>query len=166
MFLPPVIMATQLAGPGGQQPLGPGREQRRGHRQLRRRAPDGEADLRGNGAARLRLNELNSALVELVIANTSGGVDNTADDDGCNAIEAEILMLQARLAEIEGNQKEAQSRSEGLEEIFAMAGKLKGQPIEYDEKTVRPLLECVKVVSSEKLLMIFRGGIEQEVRMG
>ena len=83
-----------------------------------------------SAALRLRLNELNSALVELVIANTSDGADNTA------------------------------------EEILALAGKLKGHPVEYDEKTVRQLLECVKVVDSETLLIIFRGGIEKEVRIG
>ena len=33
-------------------------------------------------------------------------------------------------------------------------------------KTIRQLLECVKVVDSETLLVIFRGGIEKEVRMG
>ena len=119
-----------------------------------------------SAAPRLRLNELNSALEELVIANTSGGADYTAEDAGCNAIEAEILTLQTRLAEIEGNQKEAQNRSEGLEKIFALAGKLQGHPVEYDEKTVRQLLECVKVVDSETLLVIFRGGIEKEVRIG
>jgi hypothetical protein len=122
-------------------------------------APDESA------ALRLRLNELNGALMDLVAASTSGWVDNTADDDGCNGIEAEILSLQARLAEIEGSPKEAESKPERLEEIFAMLEKMRNHLVKYDEKTVQQLLECVKVIDRENLLVIFRGGIEREVRM-
>jgi len=69
-----------------------------------------------NAALRLRLNELNGALIEMVAASTVGGVDNTADDTLCNGIEEEILSLQARLAEIEGSQKESESKSQRLAE--------------------------------------------------
>jgi len=47
-----------------------------------------------------------------------------------------------------------------------MAEQCKGLPIEWDEKTVRQMVECVKVLSGEKLLVIFGEGMEREVWIG
>jgi len=67
---------------------------------------------------------------------------------------------------MEGARKEADSASERLAEIFASLEKLKHQLIEWDERTVRQLLECVKVISNERLLAVFRGGVVRVVAMG
>ena len=105
-------------------------------------------------ALRLRLNELNGALIELVMAN--------ADAEAYAGMEEEILSIQARLAEMEGTRKASESANERLREIFALLERLKDQLIEWDEKMVRQLLECVKVINSERLLVVFRGGAERE----
>jgi len=93
-------------------------------------APDESA------ALRLRLNELNGALLELVAVN--------ADTTGT---EEEVLSLQARLAEITGAQRKQEQAAELLQDIFAMAEQYKNRLIEWDEKMVRQMVECVKVVS-------------------
>ena len=111
-------------------------------------APDESA------ALRLRLNEMNGALLELVAANA-----DTA------ALEEEALALQARLAEIEGAQRKQEDANEFLQDIFAMAERHKNRLIDWDEKTVRQMVVCVKVISGEKLLVIFREGMEREVRL-
>lgn len=116
-------------------------------------------------ALRLRLNELTNAMLELVAANTTGGIDDTENDAMYDALGNEIQELQTRLAEIEASRKEAENNAERLAEIFAALEKMRGQLIEWDEKTVRQMLEYVKVISREKLLVIFRGGLEKEVRM-
>lgn len=41
----------------------------------------------------------------------------------------------------------------------------KNHPIEYDDKAVRMLIECIKVKSGNELLVIFKGGIEKTVLM-
>ena len=105
-------------------------------------------------ALRLRLNELNGALLELVAANA----DTTEMED-------EILSVQTRLAGIEGVQRKNEQAGEFLQDIFAMAEQCKYRLIEWDEKTVRQMVDCVKVVDGEKLLVIFGEGIEREVTM-
>ena len=116
---------------------------------LQSNAPDESA------ALRLRLNELNSALLNLVAVNA----DTTE-------MEEEILSLQARLAGIDGVQRKNEQAGELLQDIFAMAEQCKNRLIAWDEKMVRQMVECVKVLSGEKLLVIFRGGaIEREIRL-
>lgn len=114
---------------------------------------------------RLRLGELNSALVELVAASTIDGVDNTEEDAVCKRISDEILSLQSRLAEIETHRKEAENRSEQLEELFSALANARNRLIDYDETMVRQLLQCVKVIDGETLLVVFDGGVEQEVKL-
>lgn len=46
-----------------------------------------------------------------------------------------------------------------------MAERYKDRPVEWDEKEIRQMVECVKVVFGKKLPMIFRGGMEREVRL-
>jgi len=111
-------------------------------------APDESA------ALRLRLNELNGALLELVAVN--------ADTTG---VEEEIISLQARLAGMEENRQKQEQANEFLRDIFAMAERCKTLPVDWDEKTVRHFLLCVKVIDSEKLLMVFKNGLEREVRI-
>jgi len=75
----------------------------------------------------------------------------------------EILALQARLDELGATQRKTEQADEFLREIFAMAERVKDHPIAWDEKTIRQTVECVRVLSSEKLLVIFRGEMEREV---
>ena len=111
-------------------------------------APDESTTLR------LRLNELNGALLELVAA-----------DADTTELEEEILALQSRLAVVEDAQRKNEQAGEFLQDIFALAERCKNRLIEWDEKMVRQMVECVKVVDSEKLLVIFGKGMEREVRM-
>ncbi|MCL2299684.1 MAG: hypothetical protein FWC27_06005, partial [Firmicutes bacterium] len=111
-------------------------------------APDESATLR------LRLNELSGTLLELVAAKA----DTTA-------LEEEILAVQERLAEIEATQRKNEQSGEFLQDIFAMAERCKNRLIEWDEKTVRQMVDCVKVLSGEKLIVIFGGGLEREIKI-
>jgi len=103
----------------------------------------------------LRLNELNGALIEMV----------TADANADTSMLEEDLAAQARLAEIDDDQRKKEQAGEFLQDIFAMAERCKNRLIEWDEKTIRQMVECVKVIDSEKLLVIFRGGMGKEARM-
>ncbi|MCL2298828.1 MAG: hypothetical protein FWC27_01620, partial [Firmicutes bacterium] len=111
-------------------------------------APDESATLR------LRLNELSGTLLELVAADA-----DTAD------IEQEILSLQARLTDIEGTQCKTEQANEFLQDVFALAERCKHRLIAWDEKMIRQMVACVKVIDSERLLVIFGEGMEREVAL-
>ncbi len=70
-----------------------------------------------------------------------------------NALQQEL----ARLAEQKHKRKNVESR---LDEIYAIIDGLKNHPIDYDDKLVRQLIECVVVESKEQVKVIFVGGLE------
>lgn len=49
-----------------------------------------------------------------------------------------------------------------LDEIFTILEGLENHPMEYDDRLVRQVLECVVVESKEKIKVIFAGGLEVE----
>ncbi|MDR0532156.1 MAG: recombinase family protein [Oscillospiraceae bacterium] len=129
-----------------------------------------EAGMRGDApderaALRLRIAELTSAMLELVAANTVGGVDDEGDDAQYAGLSAEIQALQARADELDGARKDNERAIADLEGIIEAAEKVKFLAMAFDDKIVRQLIACVKVVSGEKLLVIFRSGLEKEVAM-
>jgi hypothetical protein len=69
-------------------------------------------------ALRLRIAELTSALLELVAANTSCGVDDEGNDAQYAGLSAEIQALQARADELDGARKENERAVAGLEGFF------------------------------------------------
>lgn len=52
-----------------------------------------------------------------------------------------------------------------MNEVLNTLDALKNHPIEYDDKAVRLLIDCIKVLSKNELLVIFKGGIEKTVTM-
>ncbi|WP_322174940.1 hypothetical protein [Acutalibacter caecimuris] len=49
-----------------------------------------------------------------------------------------------------------------MNEIFTILEGLENHPMEYDDRLVRQVLECVVVESKEKIKVIFAGGLEVE----
>ena len=120
-------------------------------------APDETSSLR------LRLNELNTHLIELVATNTAGGIDDTDNDAIYAGVETEIFALQRRLAELEEVRQEHTQTSERLEEIFAVLERLKHSTISWDEKMIRQMVQWVKVLDSGRVLVVFKGGAERKM---
>jgi hypothetical protein len=52
-----------------------------------------------------------------------------------------------------------------INEILAAAEGIKHLAVAFDDKIVRQMLACVKVISGEKLLVIFKSGLEREVAL-
>ena len=48
---------------------------------------------------------------------------------------------------------------------MTMTERCKSLLVDWGEKIVRHFLVCVKVISGEKLLVVFKSGLEREVRM-
>ncbi|MBQ4081795.1 MAG: recombinase family protein, partial [Clostridia bacterium] len=52
-----------------------------------------------------------------------------------------------------------------MNEVLGTLDVLKNHPIDYDDSVTRKLVDCIKVVSKNELLVIFKGGIEKTIRM-
>ena len=104
-------------------------------------------------------------MLELVEANTAGGTDDEVNDTQYAGLSAEIQALQMRLKELDVTHHENERTIADLDEILTAAAGMKYLAAAFDDKIVRQMIACVKVVSSEKLLVIFKRGLEKEVEM-
>ena len=81
-----------------------------------------------------------------------------------SAYVAELMQernaFQQQLARIVEQKQKRKSVEPRLNEIYAIIDGLKNHPMEYDDKLVRQLIECVVVESKEQIKVIFVGGLE------
>uniref|UniRef100_UPI002AC93502 hypothetical protein n=1 Tax=Acutalibacter intestini TaxID=3093659 RepID=UPI002AC93502 len=75
---------------------------------------------------------------------------------------AEKNSLEQQLAQLDNAQQEKENAESRLDEIFTILDGLENHPMEYDDRLVRQVLECVVVESKDKLKVIFAGGLEVE----
>ena len=66
------------------------------------------------------------------------------------------------MARLDNAQQEKENAESRLDEIFTILDGLENHPMEYDDRLVRQVLECVVVESKEKIKVIFAGGLEVE----
>ena len=66
------------------------------------------------------------------------------------------------MARLDNAQQEKENVESRLDEIFTILDGLENHPMEYDDRLVRQVLECVVVESKEKIKVIFAGGLEVE----
>ena len=53
-----------------------------------------------------------------------------------------------------------------MNEIINTVDVMKNTAIKYDDKITRKLIDCIKVMSKNELLIIFKGGIQKTVMIG
>ena len=70
--------------------------------------------------------------------------------------------LEHQLSQHENVQQEKEKTESRLDEIFTILEGLENHPMEYDDRLVRQVLECVVVESKDKIKVIFAGGLEVE----
>ncbi len=78
----------------------------------------------------------------------------------------EISEVKKRIAEKEKRQSQIATSESRVNEIIDSLDTLKNNPIEYDDKVTRKLINCIKVISKNELLIIFKGGIHKTVIIG
>ena len=84
------------------------------------------------------------------------------DEQKATALMVEKNALEQQLAQYDNAQQEKGNSKTRLDEIFTILEGLENQPMEYDDRLVRQVLECVVVESKEKIKLIFAGGLEVE----
>ena len=75
---------------------------------------------------------------------------------------AEKNSLEQQLAQLDNAQQEKENTESRLDGIFTILDGLENHPVEYDDKLVRQVLECVIIESKEKIKVIFAGGLGVE----
>ena len=68
-----------------------------------------------------------------------------------------LAQHMAQYGNVQQGKENTQSR---LDEIFTILEGLENHPMEYDDRLVRQVLECVVVESKDKIKVIFAGGLE------
>lgn len=90
------------------------------------------------------------------------GKDNIVGKDFI-ALSKEIAEVKTVIAEKKKWQVEAGADQTRMVDVMVALNALKNHPIDFDDTAVRQLIDCIKVVSKTKLLVIFKGGIEKTV---
>lgn len=107
----------------------------------------------------IRIAEIEAEFKEMLNAVSSETLE-AFDEGKATALMNEKNNLQQQLAQIaERKQKRANVKTR-LDDIFTILDGLKNHPMEYDDRIVRQIIECIVVESKEQIKIVFVGGLE------
>ena len=109
----------------------------------------------------IRIAEIDAEFNAMLQARATDTVEDF-DEQRATALMAEKNSLEQQLAQYDNAQQEKENAESRLDEIFTILDGLENHPMEYDDRLVRQVLECVVVESKEKIKVIFAGGLEVE----
>ena len=124
--------------------------------------------LHGNGdgedeyALRQRLLSLENEIGELIELESQDGNQGNYDSQ-FEKLYGEKIALKAKLEQIQTDERHAGNEQARLTEVIAGMDKLRCQPIAFDDVVVRQMVDCVRVLSKERLRISFRLGGEVDV---
>ena len=72
----------------------------------------------------------------------------------------EKSRLQQQFDNIATAEQQREKANSRLDDICTILDGIKNRPMEYDDRIVRQLLECVVADSKEQITLIFKGGIK------
>ena len=107
----------------------------------------------------IRIREIDERFQSMLNAVSSETVD-TFDSEYVAELMQERTNLQQQLARIVEQKQKRKSLESRLDEIYAIIDGLKNHPMNYDDKLVRQIIECVVVESKEQIKVVFVGGLE------
>ena len=100
-------------------------------------------------------------MLKAVSADNADGIDEERITELMNEKQRLTVQLE-QYATMRQKRESAKSR---LDEIFTILDGLQNHPMEYDDKLVRQIIECVVVESKEKIKVVFIGGTEIEMTL-
>ena len=109
----------------------------------------------------IRIAEIDAEFKAMLQAIATDTVEDF-DEQRATKLMAEKNSLEQQLAQYDNVQQEKENAESRLDEIFTILDGLENHPMEYDDRLVRQVLECVVVESKDKLKVIFAGGLEVE----
>lgn len=82
------------------------------------------------------------------------------DEETATRLMNEKSRLQQQLDSIADAAQRRENAKSRLDDIYTILDGIKNRPMEYDDRIVRQLLECVVVDSKEQITVIFKGGLK------
>jgi hypothetical protein len=114
-------------------------------------------------AVQARINELEAEIDALYLRQRQ---DATGDCDGeFERLYGEKNALDEKLAQIKATANHAGAEQSRLDEIFIVTDGLRNRPLLWDETLIRQMVECVRVVSRDRLRIRFRLGVEADAEL-
>lgn len=109
-----------------------------------------------------RLTELREKQYHFLQLAAAVGADSTQYDEVLNQISMEFSALVAKRTKLEKAQEIASCADERAMQIAAELGNTEPGITEFDEVAVRQLIDSIKVMGKDKLLIRFKDGMELE----
>lgn len=107
-----------------------------------------------------RLKEIDQARTDLVGLIASGGCDEDKLDSEFAKLYSEEQSLSERLKMLKSQNKTSAETQQKLDKVTKMIEHEKFELETFDNVLVRKLIECIKVLSKNEILVIFKGGYE------
>ena len=109
----------------------------------------------------IRIAEIDAEFKAMLQAIATDTVEDF-DEQRATELMNEKSALEHQFSQYENVQQEKEKTESRLDEIFTILEGLENHPMEYDDRMVRQVLECVVVESKDKIKVIFKGGVEIE----
>lgn len=107
----------------------------------------------------IRIAEIDAEFKKMLNAVSEGNID-TFDEEHANELMNEKQRLVVQLEQYANAQQKRENAKSRLDQIFTILDGMQNHPMEYDDRIVRQLLECVVVESKETVKVVFVGGLE------
>ena len=107
----------------------------------------------------IKIAEIDAEFKAMLNAISSDTVE-AFDEQRAKELMDEKSQLQQQLAGIAERKQKRESTKSRLDEIFTILDGLRNRPMDYDDRLVRQILECVVVESKEHIKVVFIGGLE------
>lgn len=111
-------------------------------------------------ATEKRLKEIDQARTDLINLIASGGCDEDKLDGEFAKLYAEERDLNERLKMLKSQNQISAETQQKLDKVTEMIEHEKFELETFDNVLVRKLIECIKVLSKNEILVIFKGGYE------
>ena len=112
----------------------------------------------------IRITEIDAEFQKMLKAVSADNADGI-DEERIAELMNEKQRLTVQFEQYAAMRQKRESAKSRLDEIYTILDGLKNHPMEYDDKLVRQIIECVVVESKEKIKVVFIGGTEIEMTL-
>lgn len=112
----------------------------------------------------IRIAEIDAEFQKMLKAVSADNADGI-DEERITELMNEKQGLTVQLEQYAAMRQKRESAKSRLDEIYTILDGLQNHPMEYDDKLVRQIIECVVVESKEKIKVVFIGGTEIEMTL-
>ena len=114
--------------------------------------------------SQIRIAEINTEFQKLLKAVSADNADGI-DEERITELMNEKQRLTVQLEQYAAMRQKRESAKSRLDEIYTILDGLQNHPMEYNDKLVRQIIECIVVESKEKIKVVFIGGTEIEMTL-